>query len=236
MKYSIVIPLKNEEENIKPLVAEVEPVMQTLAKPWEIIFIDDGSTDETGTICEQLTKDKPNLRLLTFSKNFGQSSAFAAGFEAAKGDFVITMDGDRQNDPKDIPKLIEAIQNADLVCGIRAKRKDPLIKRFISRIANKIRSRACQDGMQDTGCSLKVYRNACLRKIKMFEGMHRFLPALFTIEGFRTKQVPVNHRERSAGISKYGFRNRSLNTIFDLLAVVWMRKRHLGYQVKKEQP
>lgn len=236
MKYSVVIPLKNEEGNIADLLAELEPVMNTLKNPWEIICIEDGSTDNTLAILQELAKTRKNLRIIIFANNYGQSSAFDAGFRAAKGEFIITMDGDRQNDPADIPKLIELAKDHDLVCGIRAKRKDTPSKRVISFFANKVRSWACGDGMKDTGCSLKVYRTSCISKIKMYHGMHRFLPALFLIEGFRIAQIPVNHRERAAGKTKYNIFNRSFNTIADLLAVRWMRKRQLKYKVQRELP
>ena len=236
IKYSVVIPLKNEEGNISGLIEELEPVMNSLEESWEAICIDDGSTDRTLDILYQLARKKNYLRILVFTKNFGQSSAFDAGFRAAKGEFVITLDGDRQNDPNDIPKLVELSKSYDLVCGRRQKRKDSATKRIISFFANRIRSWACQDGMKDTGCSLKVYRTASLAKIKMYHGMHRFLPALFLIEGFQVAQIPVNHRERTVGKTKYNLLNRSFNTISDMLAVRWMRKRQLKYQIKKELP
>jgi len=234
IKYSVVVPLKNEEENIVELINEIEPPMQALNQKWELICIDDGSTDSTLTILKELSKEKSYLRTLIFTKNFGQSSAFDAGFKAARGEFVITLDGDRQNDPADIPKLVAAIENADLVCGHRVNRKDPISKKITSRIANAIRSRLCQDNVHDTGCSLKIYRKACLEKIKMYHGMHRFLPALFSIEGLRVKEVAVNHRERTKGTTKYNFFNRSFNTISDMLAVRWMRSRQLRYKIEKE--
>lgn len=231
--YSIVIPLKNEEDNIVDLVNELEPVMKGLGTPWELICVDDGSTDKTNKILRDLATKKDYLRLVIFSKNFGQSSAFDAGFKAAKGKYVITMDGDRQNDPADIPKMVQAIEGYDLVCGHRVNRRDPWTKKITSTMANYIRSRACQDGMHDTGCSLKVYRTDSLRQIKMYQGMHRFLPALFVIEGFRCKEIPVNHRERTKGTTKYNFFNRSFNTIADMWAVRWMRKRKLNYNIEK---
>ncbi len=234
MKYSVIIPLKNEESNIVDLINELEPIMQGLKEPWELICVDDGSTDSTLSILTDQLKNKPYLRIIIFKKNYGQSSAFDAGFKAAQGEFVITLDGDRQNDPADIPSLIEAIGDCDLVCGHRWNRKDPLSKKITSRIANPIRSWICQDGVHDTGCSLKVYRTSSLRRIKMYNGMHRFLPALFKIEGFRIKEVPVNHRERLKGTSKYNFFNRSFNTISDLWAVWWMNKRQLRYEVERE--
>lgn len=233
--YSVIIPLKNEAGNLCELIEELEPVMQKLGAPWELICIDDGSTDETNVILQKLVKTKPYLRIIAFNKNYGQSSAFEAGFRTARGTFVITLDGDRQNDPADIPRLLTLIQDCDLVCGIRIKRKDRLHKRIISKAANFVRSRLCQDGVQDTGCSLKIYRKSCLDRIKMYQGMHRFLPALFVIEDFRIKQLPVNHRERSKGKSNYNFFNRSLNTLFDLWAVRWMSKRQLRHQIDLER-
>lgn len=231
--YSVVIPLKNEESNIVDLIEELEPVMIQLNQPWELICVDDGSTDHTRDILSQLSQRKTYLKNIIFKTNYGQSSAFDAGFKEAAGEFVITLDGDRQNDPTDIPRLLALIPDCDLVCGIRLKRKDSFVKRITSKLANFIRSRLCDDGVQDTGCSLKVYRKKCLEKIKMFHGMHRFLPALFKIEGFRIKQLPVNHRERLKGKSNYNFFNRSFNTIADLFAVRWMKKRHLNYQIEK---
>lgn len=236
LAYSLVIPLKDEEDNIIPLIEEIEGVMQNIGKNWEVICVEDGSKDRTQEILKQLATSKPFLRLVIFSKNFGQSSAFDAGFKLARGEFVITLDGDRQNDPRDIPRLLEIAEHNDLVCGIRLNRKDNLVKKWTSKIANAIRSRLCQDGVQDTGCSLKVYRTSCLKHIKMFHGLHRFLPALFQIEGFRVAQIPVNHRERVKGVTKYNFLNRSFNTIADMLAVRWMRKRRLNYQIDRELP
>ncbi len=229
--YSVIIPLKNEEKNITPLVNELEPIMNQLGKPWELICINDGSQDNTQEVLENLAQSKPYLRIVTFDRNYGQSSAFDAGFRNAKGEFIITLDGDRQNDPADIPLLTKAIDTFDLVCGIRKKRKDTFSKRLISFCANSIRQWVCQDGISDTGCSLKIYRRSCFEKIKLYHGMHRFLPALFVIEGFRVHELPVNHRERTQGKSNYHFFNRSLNTVADLFAVAWMRKRRLNYRI-----
>lgn len=233
--YSVVIPLKNEAGNIAGLIDELEPVMTSLGQSWELICVDDGSTDETRQILKDLQMQKDYLRLILFKKNYGQSSAFDAGFKAARGEFVITLDGDGQNDPKDIHRMIPMIQDCDLVCGIRTKRKDSFTKRLSSRLANFVRQRICEDDVEDTGCSLKVYRRSCLEKIKMFNGMHRFLPALFKIEGFRIQQIPVNHRERLRGKSNYNLFNRSFNTVADLWAVRWMKKRHLDYKIEAIQ-
>ena len=231
--YSVVIPVKDEDKNIKDLVEELQPVMTALQSPWELIYVDDGSSDGSSAILQKLEQEKPYLRLVSFDQNYGQSSAFDAGFKAAEGEFVITLDGDRQNDPADIPKLVKAVDGYDLVCGQRVNRRDPFHKRWISKLANAVRSRICQDGMDDTGCSLKIYRTECLQQIKMYNGMHRFLPALFQIEGFRCHQVPVNHRPRQEGETKYRFINRSIQPFLDMFAVWWMRNRHLNYKIKR---
>jgi glycosyltransferase involved in cell wall biosynthesis len=171
--------------------------------------------------------------VITFEKNYGQSSAFDAGFRAAKGTWVITLDGDRQNDPQDIPKLIALSDKHDLVVVQRVKRKDPFVKKITSYLANVVRSRICRDGMRDANCSLKLYRKSALDRIPLYDGMHRFLPALFLIYGYTIGQVPVNHRPRTAGKTKYSFYNRSFNTVLDMFAVAWIRKRALRYQVKR---
>jgi dolichol-phosphate mannosyltransferase len=236
IKYSVVIPLKNEEDNINDLVCELEPIMKGLQSSWELICINDGSTDDTLGKLSALSKKKDYLKVLTFDRNYGQSAAFDAGFKHARGEWVITLDGDRQNDPADIPKLLAIKDSYDLICGQRVNRRDPWHKKWTSKLANCVRSRLCDDGVKDTGCSLKIYRKDCLQYIKMYKGMHRFLPALFKIEGFRVAEMPVNHRERIRGTTKYNLFNRSFNTIADMLAVRWMRKRHIRYRFDAERP
>lgn len=235
MKYSIVIPLKNEESNIVDLINEIEPIMNDLKTPWELICIDDGSTDDTRKVLKELAKQKSYMKLIIFDKNYGQSSAFQAGFKAAQGEYVITLDGDGQNDPADIPTLLSFTPEYDLVCGIRIKRKDTWLKRLISKSANRLRNWLCEDGVQDTGCSLKVYRRTCLDQIKLYHGLHRHFPVLFRNENFTIHQVPVNHRPRLKGVSNYNLLNRSFNTIADLLAVYWMKKRQLRYKIIEEK-
>jgi dolichol-phosphate mannosyltransferase len=234
IKYSVVVPLKNEEENIVELINELEQVMNQLNSFWELICIDDGSTDNTLKVLTEFAKKCSFLRILVFDRNYGQSCAFDAGFKQARGDWIITLDGDRQNDPADIPHLIAATEGYDLVCGYRVNRRDPWHKKILSRLANFVRSRVCRDYISDTGCSLKIYRTQCLGRIKMYKGMHRFLPALFKIEGFRVMEIPVNHRKRLKGRTKYNFFNRSFNTIADMLAVRWMWKRQINYRIDKE--
>lgn len=232
IKYSLVIPVKDEEENLDELFQEINQTMTPLNEPWEAIFIDDGSKDKSFAIIESLKQKYPQIKSLAFVKNFGQSSAFAAGFNHAKGEYIITMDADRQNDPSDIPKLISAMATADLVVGWRVSRKDTFQKRMISKLSNAIRSRLLQDHMHDTGCSLKIFRRKALENIKIYDGMHRFFPALFLIEGYRIHEIPVSHRPRIKGKTKYHFFNRSIRPFLDLFAVYWMRKRHLRYKLK----
>lgn len=234
IKYSIVIPLKDEEDNVAILINEIEPIMNKMQENWELICIDDGSKDSTAAILASLKNKKPYLSIISFKKNYGQSSAFDAGFKQARGQYIITMDGDLQNDPKDIPRLLEKAENFDMICGCRINRKDSFSKKITSYLANKVRGAICQDGIKDTGCSLKIYRKSCLEKIKLFDGMHRFLPALFKNENFRILEIPVNHRFREHGKSKYNFFNRSFNTIADMMAVKWMRNRRLKYVIKEE--
>lgn len=234
--FSIVIPVKDEEGNLQELFQEIEETMLTVEGSWEAIFIDDGSQDSSLSILKEMASNKKNIKLLSFDKNHGQSSAFACGFAKSLGEFIITMDADRQNDPRDIPQLILAVQDCDLVTGWRVNRRDPLQKRWISKISNRIRKKLLKDGMHDSGCSLKIFRREAVDKIKLFEGMHRFLPALFLIEGYRVKEVPVRHRARERGVTKYHFFNRSIKPFCDLFAVAWMRNRHLNYQIKEELP
>ena len=232
-QYSVVIPIYNEQDNIEPLISELEAVMSAYKDTWELIFVDDGSPDSSGLILKRLCSEKPFLRTLRFKNNAGQTAALQAGFKAAKGEYVITLDGDGQNDPKDIPHLIAIAKlGYDLVAGKRRHRQDSQTKRVISKFANFIRQKILADGISDTGCSLKVYRKSALDKIPLYKGMHRFLPALFLIEGFSVKEVEVEHRPRIAGKSKYTIFNRGLALAFDLLAVWWMKKRKLSYEVE----
>lgn len=233
MNLSIVIPVKNEEENLQELCQELFGVLNQLELPFEVVIVDDGSTDGTLSLLQSLTSHYKELKFLSFDKNYGQTAAFLAGFRAAKGEWIITLDGDGQNDPHDIPKLLSLREQADLVVGRRKKRKDTLSKRVISRVANAVRSRLCDDGVDDTGCSLKLFRASALKHIKLFRGMHRFFPALFRMEGFRVLQVDVHHRPRLKGKSHYNIFNRSLNPIIDLLAVWWMRKRKVEPKLKQ---
>jgi len=230
---SIVIPVYNEEANLKPLSAELREVLDGLGRPYEIIFVDDGSVDHSFAILKEAASHDPQIRVIRFTKNTGQTAAFDAGFRAARGDIVVTMDADLQNDPHDIPRLLEKIEEFDVVCGWRYKRRDPWIKIVSSKIANFVRNILSQEEIVDTGCSLKAFRKECLQNIKLFNGMHRFLPTLTKMEGFTVTQVKVNHRPRRFGTTKYNIRNRMVRAFADLLAVRWMKKRHLDYEIEE---
>ena len=224
---SVVVPLYNEEENVPILQAELSAALQGIDH--EIVFVDDGSNDQT---LARLTRS-PEVRVLHFEKNTGQSAAIYAGVNATRGAIVVLIDGDLQNDPADIPRLLAEIERgADLVCGYRARRKDTLVKRLTSRIANFVRSRFTKDGVRDTGCTLKAMRRECVRTLVPFKGMHRFIPALIKGAGYRLVEVPVNHRARRFGMSKYGLGNRALRATIDMFGVRWLISRQLRYRMR----
>jgi len=233
---SVVVPVFNERENLRPLVDEIAAAVRPLQLAWELLLVDDGSSDGSAEIIAQLAAEVPEVRGLHFRANRGQTAAFDAGFKAARGEVVVTMDADLQNDPKDIAVLLSALPGNHAAVGYRRKRRDSWLRRVSSRIANSVRNRLSGDDIIDTGCSLKAFRRECLAHVKLFTGMHRFLPTLLRIEGFQVVQVAVNHRERFAGESKYGVWNRVFRAFVDLLAVRWMRKRRLDYEVVRQDP
>lgn len=233
---SVVAPVYNERENLRPLVDELLPVLRAQGPPFEIILVDDGSSDGSTETIAALASEHPEVRGVHFKANAGQSAAFDAGFKHAKGSVVITIDADLQNDPHDIPKLLAALEGHDAAVGYRAKRNDTAIRRLSSKIGNAVRNRLSGDDIIDTGCSLKAFRAGPLREIKLWNGMHRFLPTLLRIEGRSVVQVPVGHRPRLKGTSKYGVWNRVFRSSADLLAVRWMKSRHLGYEVERRDP
>jgi glycosyltransferase involved in cell wall biosynthesis len=236
---SVVIPAYNEEDNVEPCYRELVTVLEGLGEPFEVIIVDDGSRDRTPEVLRRLGREDPRLRVLRLRRNAGQSAALDAGFRAARGRVVVTMDADLQNDPHDIPKLLAALAGADAACGWRVDRRDPWTKRVASRVANAVRNRVTADGVHDTGCTLKAFRREALARLRLYRGMHRFLPALLRIEGFRVTEVPVAHRPRRAGVSKYGNWGRLWAGVADLWAVRWMARRRLDYEVDeagKEEP
>jgi dolichol-phosphate mannosyltransferase len=225
---SIVVPVFNEEENISILQLELRAALQALDH--EIIFVDDGSIDRTAERIEAA----PNVRVIRFEKNTGQSAAIYAGLHAARGATAVLIDGDLQNDPVDIPRLLSEIaRGADLVCGYRAQRRDTRVKRLTSWIANAVRSRFTKDGVRDTGCTLKAMRRECLSALVPFQGMHRFIPALVKGAGYRLVEIPVNHRPRRFGQSKYGLGNRAVNATMDMFGVRWLLSRRLNYKIRE---
>jgi len=226
---SVVVPLFNEEESLPILQAELRAALKGL--DYEIIFVDDGSVDRTAERIETA----PNVRVIRFERNAGQSAAIYAGLSAARGETAVLIDGDLQNDPADIPRLLAEIAGgADLVCGYRVKRQDTLVKRGTSRIANAVRSRFTKDGVRDTGCTLKAMRRKCASALVPFKGMHRFIPALIKAAGFRLVEIPVNHRPRRFGQSKYGLGNRALRATIDMFGVRWLLARRLNYKIRKK--
>jgi len=230
---SVIIPVYNEEENVTPLTTELMEVLNNLNKSFEVIFVDDGSTDRSLAILKELQKNIRDIRIIKFRRNCGQTAGFDAGISAARGEVIVTMDADLQNDPHDIPKLLEKIGDFDAVCGWRQKRNDNFIRRISSRIANGVRNRLSGESIRDVGCSLKAFRSVYAKKMKLFTGMHRFFPTLIKMEGGRVTEVPVNHRQRKFGAPKYNIRNRIVRSFIDLLAVCWMKKRRLNYEIEE---
>ena len=224
---SVIVPLFNEEENMSILQSELKAALAGIDH--EIIFVDDGSIDRT---LERI-ETAPNVRVIRFEKNTGQSAAIYAGLQAAHGAITVLIDGDLQNDPTDIPRLLAEIdRGADLVCGYRARRKDTLLKRLTSRIANFVRGRFTKDYVRDTGCTLKAMRRDCVSALLPFKGMHRFIPALVKGAGYRLVEIPVNHRPRRFGQSKYGLGNRALRATIDMFGVRWLLSRRFNYKIR----
>jgi glycosyltransferase involved in cell wall biosynthesis len=231
---SVVIPAYNEEANVGPCHQELVAALESLGRPFEVLFVDDGSTDRTAAALATLAARDPRVRVLRLRRNAGQTAALDAGFRAARGDVVVTMDADLQNDPRDIGRLLLALQDHDLACGWRVDRQDPWSKRVASRVANGVRRRLTGDGVHDTGCTLKAFRRDVVARLHLYRGLHRFLPALARMEGFRVTEVPVGHRPRRAGASKYGNWGRLWAGLPDLFAVRWMARRRLAYEVVED--
>lgn len=232
---SIVIPIFNEKEDIERLASAIlEMGAKWIDCSYECILVDDGSTDGSHAEIERVCATNEHFRMVTLVRNYGQTSALDAGFKAAKGKYIVMMDADLQNDPADIKRLLEDIGDYDMVYGYRVKRHDPFIKIISSKVANYVRNSLTNEEIKDIGCSLKIFRRECLARIKLFNGMHRFLPTLFKMEGFSVKEVEVQHHPRLYGRSKYNIRNRIFKSFVDLLAVRWMIRRKLNYEEKKD--
>jgi len=233
---SVVLPVYNEEENVPILLAEIRTALDPLGIDWEVVAVDDGSRDSSlDRLSEAQRGEYPMLRIIVFEKNAGQTAALDAGWRAARGTFVVSLDADLQNDPADIPAMLERLRSgeADMVIGIRVNRQDTRWKKLQSRIGNGVRNWITRDRVTDTGCSLKMLRRACIDRVKLFNGMHRFLPTLLRIEGYKVVEMPVNHRARRFGESKYGAMNRAIRGLADCFAVRWMSKRALKYEIRR---
>ena len=205
----------------------------SLGTPYEIVVVDDGSTDGTRATLAGLRARHPALSVVRFRENAGQSAAFLAGFEAARGEVVVTLDADLQNNPADIPELVRRLEGHDAVLGVRARRRDSFLRRASSRVANAVRRAATGDGLSDVGCSLKAFRRECLLDLPRFNGVHRFFGTLVVWKGCRVVEVPVDHRPRRAGVAKYNLRNRAFRTLLDLVAMRWLRARGVRYEIER---
>lgn len=236
VEVSIVIPVKDEAESIEALAKELGSAMERQPWEWECIWVDDGSTDRSLSIIEELARRQGERhRFISFDKNRGQSAAFQAGFREARGAILATMDGDGQNDPSDIPKLIEPIRSGsiDMANGYRARRRDSFVRKIASRIANGFRNAVTGKTVRDVGCSTRAFRRECVANLPSFKGMHRFLPTLVAMQGFRLGELPVNHRPRVRGNSKYTINNRLWVGLADTFGIFWLRKRGFSYTIAK---
>lgn len=234
---SVVIPVHNEQGNIAPLLAEIEAALGRSAM--EVVAVDDGSTDGSADELRRLRAEREYLRVVSLRRHAGQSAALAAGLDVVRGDTVVLMDSDGQNDPADVPGLLELLESDPFcvaVVGYRVRRADSLWRLIQSRVANGVRNWLTGDYIRDTGCSLKVVRTAALRRIVRFDGMHRFFPTLLRREGGKVLEAPVSHRPRLAGKSKYGMRNRGTVALRDAMGVRWLRLRTLDYEPREEEP
>src|ERR1700693_3729903 len=234
---SIVVPCYNEEGNLVPLIAAIRETTEPLKLANEIIIADDCSTDKSWEIIQSLAAQDSRIRALRFAKNSGQSAALWAGIQMARGQYIATLDADLQNDPKDLPKFLEALKKFDCVCGTRVETRgkgDNFIRIASSRIANGVRNKLSGEKISDAGCTYRAFKRECIENLKFFKGMHRFLPTLFKIEGFTVSEIAVANNPRFAGQSHYGVWNRLFASFYDLLAVRWMKKRMFRFQVAEQ--
>jgi dolichol-phosphate mannosyltransferase len=236
VELSVVIPVYDERESLAPLLEEIAAALR--GTPYEVVAVDDGSTDGSLAELKRLRAAHPGLRVVAFERNAGQTAALTAGFRVARGAVIVTLDADLQNDPADIPALVAELWagGATAVAGYREARQDTAWKRLQSRIANTVRNWLNGERIRDTGCSLRALRAEAVRDLPLFNGMHRFLPTLIRMRGGRVAELPVRHRPRRYGRTKYGMRNRAWRALVDTLAVRWMQRRALRYRVTEEWP
>jgi glycosyltransferase involved in cell wall biosynthesis len=230
---SVVVPVHDEEDNLEPLHTELCDALKALGDGLEIVLVDDGSRDRSLERMRALAARDPRVRLVVLEGNHGQTAALDAGFRAARGEITATLDADLQNDPHDLPRLLACLDRADVVNGVRVDRHDSFVRKVSSRIGNGFRNWVTGESVTDVGCSLRVMRTEYLRRVKLFRGMHRFLPTLLRMEGARLMELPVAHRPRHSGRSKYGIANRLFVGLADVLAVRWMQSRVIRYRVRE---
>jgi dolichol-phosphate mannosyltransferase len=235
MRLSLVVPLYNEEQNLVSLVEQVQLVLAAIPEPdYEFLMVNDGSTDGTEAHIEALAASDERIRPVHLAGNQGESAALLAGFAAAHGDFIITLDGDLQNDPASIPSVLELLNTYDCVCGYRLNRRDSLIKRLASWCGNKVSRAMFGAAVRDAGCGLKGFRKECIACIPSFKGVHRFLPIVVAMGGFRIAECATIHHPRVSGKSKYGIMDRLFQYIYDLIGVKWMQSRQLKIRVRED--
>ncbi len=233
---SVVIPVYNEEASLTPLWSELRRVLERLELAFEVVFVDDGSGDRSAEIIRSFRETDQRVRLVRLKTNGGETAATDAGFKAARGRRVVVMDADLQNDPGDIPMLLSHLDHWDAVTGWRVNRAagDNVVRRASSRIANRIRNWVSDETIQDSGCTFRAFRRECLRGLVLYRGFHRFIPTLLKMRGYRVIEVPVGHRPRQFGRSKYGVLNRAVVAFADLLAIRWMNARLLRYEIVED--
>jgi glycosyltransferase involved in cell wall biosynthesis len=231
---SVVVPVYNEIDNLGNLVERVRATLDDMGVRWELLAVDDGSTDGSSERLDELAKAETRMRVLHFQQNCGQSAGLDAGFQHARGRLMALLDADLQTYPEDLPKLIEMLENekVDAVVGIRAERHDSGWKRISSRFANGVRNWLTREDIQDTGCPIKVFRAEAIRSLRFFTGTHRFLPTLLRMGGYTVKQVPVRHTERTSGTSKYGTWDRAFSGLRDALGVRWLQDRRMKWKLR----
>lgn len=232
---SIVVPFFNEQDNVVPLFEKIAAAFEALPDyACECVFVNDGSTDETAARLAELQARDPRVRPVHMARNSGQSAALVAGMRAAGGDFILTLDGDLQNDPADFPAFLELLKEFDCVCGYRANRNDSWVRKVSSRVANRVRNAVLHDGIRDSGCGAKGFRRACVQHLVAFNGLHRFFAVFMRAQGYTIVEHPVHHHARHAGVSKYGINNRLWRGLFDLVGVAWLRRRQVIVEVLPE--
>jgi len=233
IEISVVVPVFNEEGNLPVLIPTLVEVLKGLGRSYEMIFVDDGSSDGSRRVLREMASQYPFIRVLRLKENRGLSTALVAGMREARGEKIVTLDSDLQNDPADIPRLLEYLDRYDMATGWRQKREDSWLKKISSKIGNSVRNRVSGEDIHDSACTLRAFKKECIQEIPVFNGMHRFLSTLVKMGGYRIIEVPVSHHPRKSGKSKYNIRNRAMRSFIDLLGVRWMKGRRIQYDVEE---